>query len=128
MRSLEGQRTTPQKYITHLAGEVAGIGAYKRYREEGAARSIYAGLLQFFSPLSFQLSESAERSNTIYNVDSVPASITRVVEVTMLIASVAIGLSVNPLAGTTVKIGYNTLAQIAPDVINLAKIKLSPKK
>lgn len=130
MRGVEGERPFSAKYWRQLPKEVFGIGYSKRLgdvgprlfdfpEKEGRAVGGIAGFFdQFSAPLAVQTLESRRESVLL------PALLLDIASV-----SATIALAINGEWGwaAVTKLGYNTIAQIAPDAVRLIKNRMPQK-
>ena len=121
MKSLEQGRAT-FSYPLQVVKEAIGIGSFQRARaaHEKLSKQVVYGLGQILLPLAYVM----ESDRTSLDAGMIMYFADNTANVTSAIAGVVSGYY---WEAAVAKLGYNFIAQVAPDVANLAKSKVLRK-
>lgn len=137
MKSIETGREV-LKYIGETAREVSGIGEFQRFKRGAIVpdpdnngellriisptiTGLIGGFGEFLLPLSQKLGLKEEDPK---NLDSAKYLFSSLADMTVDMFVVSLIAYRYPLQAAVLKFGWNTFAQIAPDVAKLAKKRL----
>jgi|WetSurMetagenome_2_1015567.scaffolds.fasta_scaffold292510_2 hypothetical protein len=128
MRGLE-KEVTPAKYLAQWAKRSVGIDAALRARKEKdcegkmVSNGFFEGFSQFLYPSTKQLEESREENNIKLRnpKEIIKMSSTAVLDIASWLPSELFLTKDYLWQVIVIKLGYNFVSQIAPDVARLAK-------
>lgn len=128
MNGAEREKPFSVKYWKQLPKEMSGVGlAQRALKEAGSLNAPVGFIAQFLFPLDQQVVEKGMglENPTASRWKLAGAIITDVAADSL---AYVVGIHVNPWMGGGIKLSYNFLAQVAPDLAKLAMDKTSQLK